>query len=82
LEGSAELRHAIYDGLSGAFFVDFGDVSLRTFHPPIANLKGGVGPALMYATPVGPMRLDLGFPFQKPRGDQAWQVYFSVGQYY
>jgi len=82
LEGSAELRHAIYDGLSGAFFVDFGDVSLRTYHPPIANLKFGAGPALMYATPVGPMRLDLGFPFQKPHGDQAWQIYFSIGQYY
>jgi translocation and assembly module TamA len=55
---------------------------LRSFHPPISNLKFGFGPALMYATPVGPLRLDLGFPLQKPRGDQAWQVYFSVGQYF
>ena len=82
LEGSVEMRHAIYKGLNGALFVDAGDVSLRSFHPPISNLKFGFGPALMYATPVGPLRLDLGFPLQKPRGDQAWQVYFSVGQYF
>jgi outer membrane protein assembly complex protein YaeT len=82
LEGSVELRHAIYEGLSGALFADFGDVSLRSFHPPIANLKFGFGPALMYATPIGPLRLDLGFPLQKPRGDQAWQIYFSIGQYF
>ncbi len=81
-EGSSELRRPLYKGVSGALFVDFGDVSLRTFHPPITNLKFGFGPALMYNTPVGPFRLDLGFPFQKPRGDQAWQIYFSIGQYY
>jgi outer membrane protein assembly factor BamA len=82
LEGSAEVRRPIYQGLTGALFVDFGDVSLRSFHPPIANLKFGFGPALMYATPVGPLRLDLGFPVQKPRGNQAWQIYFSIGQYF
>ncbi len=82
LEGSVEMRYAIYKGLNGALFVDAGDVSLRSFHPPISNLKFGFGPALMYATPVGPLRLDLGFPVQKPRGDQAWQIYFSIGQYY
>lgn len=82
LEGSAEVRHPIYKGLTGALFVDFGDVSLRSFHPPIANFKFGFGPALMYATPVGPLRLDLGFPVQKPRGNQAWQIYFSIGQYF
>jgi translocation and assembly module TamA len=82
LEGSVEMRHAIYKGLTGALFADFGDVSLRSFHPPIANLKFGFGPALMYTTPVGPLRVDLGFPLQKPRGDQAWQIYFSIGQYF
>jgi outer membrane protein assembly complex protein YaeT len=82
LEGAVEVRRPIYKGLTGAAFVDFGDVSLRSFHPPITNLKFGFGPALMYTTPVGPVRLDLGFPFQKPRGDQAWQIYFSIGQYF
>jgi translocation and assembly module TamA len=82
IEGSVELRHPLFAGLAGALFLDFGDVSLRTYHPPIGSLKFGAGPAVMYNTPVGPLRLDLGFPFQKPRGDQAWQVYFSIGQYF
>ena len=82
LEGAFELRRPLFDGLAGALFVDFGDVSVRKFHPPVTDLKFGSGPALMYNTPVGPVRLDLGLPFQKPRRDQAWQIYFSIGQYF
>jgi len=82
MEGSVEVRRPIYKELTGAMFADFGDVSLRSFHPPIGDLKFGFGPALMYATPVGPLRIDLGFPVQKRRGDQAWQIYFSIGQYF
>jgi translocation and assembly module TamA len=36
----------------------------------------------MYATPVGPLRLDLGFPLERPPGDSSWQLYFSIGQFY
>ncbi|MGH8514175.1 MAG: BamA/TamA family outer membrane protein [Gammaproteobacteria bacterium] len=33
-------------------------------------------------TPVGPLRLDLGFPFNPPPDDAAWQVHFSIGQFF
>lgn len=82
IEGSIELRHHIWGKLSGAAFVDFGQASLHTYDLPISNLQFGFGPALMYETPVGPVRVDLGIPSKTPRGDQSWQIYFSVGQFF
>jgi translocation and assembly module TamA len=36
----------------------------------------GVG----YKTPVGPLRVDLGFPSDAPHGDASWQIHVSIGQ--
>lgn len=78
-EGSLELRRPIWQALGGALFVDFGQVSRRAFDLPLTNVKFAAGYGLSYATPVGPVRVDIGFPFSPPRGDQAFQVHFSIG---
>ena len=80
-EGSVELRHPIYQKLGGAAFVDFGQTSLRPYTFP-SPLRFGYGPAVMYQTPIGPLRLDLGIPSKAPRGDAWWQVYFSIGNFF
>jgi outer membrane protein insertion porin family len=82
LEGSVELRRPIWRELGGAVFVDFGQVALQTFDARIFNLKFSSGFGLSYATPVGPIRLDIGFPFQKPPGDRPWQIHFSIGAFF
>jgi outer membrane protein assembly factor BamA len=82
LEGSLELRRPLWQALGGALFVDFGEVSRRTFDVPVDQLKFAAGFGLSYATPVGPVRVDLGFPFSPPRGDQPFQVHFSIGAYF
>jgi|YelNatPaOPRAMG01_1025707.scaffolds.fasta_scaffold14162_2 outer membrane protein assembly complex protein YaeT len=82
IEGSLELRHHVWGKLSGAVFVDFGQASLHSYDLPVSDLQFGFGPALMYQTPVGPLRVDLGIPSKTPRGDQSWQIYFSVGQFF
>jgi len=82
VEGSVELRHAVWDALGGALFVDFGQVSTRRLDPPLNDLKLGTGFALSYMTPVGPLRLDVGFPLERPAGDPFFQVYFSIGQFF
>lgn len=82
IEGSFELRHQLWKALWGAAFLDFGQLSLHPYDLPVSNLRFAAGPALSYATPVGPVRIDLGFPFKKPRGDSGWQVYFSIGQFF
>lgn len=82
IEGSVELRHQIWEKLGGAIFIDFGQLSLHPYDLPVSNLEFAAGPALSYMTPVGPIRIDVGIPFKKPRGDQQWQVYFSIGQFF
>jgi outer membrane protein assembly complex protein YaeT len=82
VEGSLELRRPVWQELNGAIFLDFGQVSKRSFDVPLGNLRFSSGFGLAYATPVGPVRLDIGFPFKPPRGDRAWQIHFSIGAYF
>jgi outer membrane protein assembly complex protein YaeT len=79
LEGSLELRRPLWSDLGGALFLDFGQLSTRSFHIPADAVRFASGFGLSYRTPVGPLRLDVGFPFQPPRGDPSWQIHFSVG---
>jgi outer membrane protein assembly complex protein YaeT len=81
-EGSIELRRAIRGKLGGALFLDFGQVSLAAFDPPITDVKFAAGPGITYDTPIGPLRLDVGFPFDPPPGDASWQLHFSIGQFF
>jgi outer membrane protein assembly complex protein YaeT len=80
LEGSIELRHPITENISGAVFFDAGQVSANRFDLPVDDLRYGAGFGVGYKTPVGPLRLDLGFPFDAPRGDASWQIHVSIGQ--
>ena len=79
VEGSVELRHPITEQLGAALFVDGGQLSLRSFDFPFGDLRYGAGFGLRYRSPVGPLRVDLGFPFQPPDGDARWQVHVSLG---
>lgn len=82
IEGSIELRRPLWRELGGAVFVDFGQVSLDSFDLPVDDLKFAAGVGITYTTPIGPLRLDIGFPLDPPRGEQSWQVHFSVGQFF
>src|SRR5688572_31189747 len=60
-EASVELRFPLFGPLKGALFVDAADVSpykvdFRFDHP---HLSAGFG--FRYGTPVGPVRLDIGY---------------------
>jgi outer membrane protein assembly complex protein YaeT len=79
LEGSLELRRPIWRDLGGALFIDFGQVATRPFDIRVTNLDFSAGFGFSYKTPVGPVRLDVGFPFQKPPKDRSWQIHFSIG---
>ena len=79
VEGSAELRHPITEKVGAAVFIDGGQLSGRSFDFPFGRLRYGAGLGLSYRSPVGPLRVDLGIPFQPPDGDQHWQVHVSLG---
>jgi len=80
IEGSAELRHPVTERLGAAVFADAGQVSLASFDFPLDDLRYGFGFGLRYKSPVGPLRVDLGFPLDPPRRDARWQLHLSVGQ--
>jgi outer membrane protein assembly complex protein YaeT len=82
VEGSLELRRPLWKELNGAVFIDFGQVSTQPYDPPVDDLRFSGGFGLSYSTPVGPIRLDIGFPFKRPPGDRGWQIHFSIGAYF
>jgi outer membrane protein insertion porin family/translocation and assembly module TamA len=81
-EGGLELRRQFTEKLGGTLFLDFGQVSLKSFDVPMDDLKFASGFGVLYTTPIGPVLLALGFPFDPPRDDQPWQVHFSIGQFF
>ena len=82
VEGSLELRRPIWKELSGAVFVDFGQVSKRAFDLPFGDLQFSRGFGVNYTTPVGPLSLYVGFPVHPPHGDRPWQINFSIGTFF
>ena len=45
-----------------------------------AVMSWGTGLGFRYYTPIGPVRLDVGFPLQSIDGDPPVQIYVSIGQ--
>lgn len=80
LEGSIELRTPVYGPFGAVVFFDVGEVRRQPASLTLGDLQFGAGAGVRYRTIVGPLRLDLGFPFEAPRGQPSWQVHFSIGQ--
>lgn len=80
IEGSVELRRPLWRELAGAVFLDFGQLSLESYDVPVDNLQFAPGFGLSYATRIGPLRLDIGFPIDPADDDEPWRVHFGIGQ--
>ena len=83
---NAELTAPIMENLKGAFFVDAGNV----WHVPDSKPRGGissggirmgVGVGVRIKTPIGPVKLDYGFPVN-PADDQSktGRIHFSMSR--
>lgn len=75
-----ELRFRISGDWGGVLFVEGASVSesrLPNFSQPV---RWGAGIGLRYYTSFGPVRLDLGFPINRRKGDPVLQFYISIGQ--
>lgn len=60
-EGSVELRFPIRGPLSAVVFVDASDVSAARMDFRFNRPHLSVGPGVRYRTPVGPVRVDIGY---------------------
>lgn len=80
---NSELRFplGITKALGGVVFYDGGNVySAINFNNFINNYTNTVGIGLRYATPIGPIRIDLGHNLNPVRGINPTQYYITVGQ--
>ena len=84
--GQAEYRQRIGQSLGFVVFLDAGQVS-QDVNPLDSTLRFGTGAGVRYYTPIGPIRLDIGLPINRPtnattgrkEGD-AFEIYIGLGQ--
>jgi outer membrane translocation and assembly module TamA len=76
-----ELRYHHASGLGAVLFYDGGNV-YRTVGEMTLALRHTLGAGLRWASPVGLLRLDVGFPLAfEPHGKRKpYRLYFSLGQ--
>lgn len=67
----------------GAFgvvpFLDAGNIATG-FLPKLSNVRYGAGLGLRYYSNFGPIRIDVGTPLNRQKGDGRIAVYVSLGQ--
>lgn len=81
LNSEARIPLPIKNGLSIVPFYDGGNVFPRVgFHEFTSLYSNNVGIGLRYATPVGPVRIDLGQNLNPVTGIKATQYFISIGQ--
>jgi outer membrane protein insertion porin family len=82
---NAELRIPVWRDVGVVTFLDGGNVFRRVPDFDLSELRGAAGFGLRYRSPVGPLRLDLGFKLDRrllPNGEQERPTafYISLGQ--
>ncbi|MDP3791196.1 MAG: outer membrane protein assembly factor BamA [Candidatus Omnitrophota bacterium] len=85
LIGNAEITFPIYEKiLKGAIFYDFGNVWADTKDFLVGGgYKSGAGIGIRVNTPVGPFRLDWGYPLVKNNTNddsESGEFYFSISR--
>lgn len=80
LEFSAEMRIKVTENIGIVPFIDAGNV-YETEYPDFSDgLRYAAGIGGRYYTAIGPIRVDAAVPLNKRRGDNAFQLYVSIGQ--
>ncbi|MGA1840261.1 MAG: autotransporter assembly complex protein TamA [bacterium] len=80
-EISAELRIKATDTIGFVAFLDGGSAFESDIPDFNEAIRWGTGLGFRYFTPVGPLRMDIGFPLNRRIGlDKKFQIYISLGQ--
>jgi outer membrane protein insertion porin family len=84
--GNAELVFSIVENLKGALFIDAGNVWSSPDSSPkggtaTRGIKVGCGLGVRVKTPIGPVKLDYGFPVNPDDGqDDGGRFHFSMSR--
>lgn len=76
---SLEARINVTDTIGIVPFVDAGVVS-SGMTPDFSDVRAAAGVGLRYATPFGPLRLDVALPLDKYPGGSSYGIYAGIGQ--
>ncbi len=76
---SVEARVDVTRTIGAVAFADAGYVSAEEFFGGLDGWHAGAGVGVRYATPIGPIRLDVAMPVGGNTGDGV-QVYLGIGQ--
>jgi translocation and assembly module TamA len=76
---SFEARVKVTEKVGIVPFFDVGTVSTG-FVPDFNDIRMGAGIGLRYATPFGPLRLDVALPLDRYDGGSGYGIYAGIGQ--
>ncbi|HVS32523.1 MAG TPA: translocation/assembly module TamB domain-containing protein [Thermoanaerobaculia bacterium] len=74
---NAEYRFPIFSSVGGAVFTDIGNVFANRID--FGELRYGAGVGVRYLSPVGPLRFDVGFPFNRQFYDRSFSYSITLG---
>ncbi len=77
--GSFEVRLKVSESIGIVPFIDVGTVSTGIV-PDFSDIRAGAGIGVRYATPFGPLRLDVALPLQRYDGGSQYGIYAGIGQ--
>ncbi len=81
---NAELRATVFPSIQVVGFVDTGNVFAHTTDISLGDLRSAVGFGVRYQSPVGPIRVDLGFKVNREdiagRREGLTALHVSLGQ--
>lgn len=80
VNATAEYSIPVVERVRAAAFFDIGEVEAGAYSLDLSNLKSDVGIGVRLNLPVGPLRLDYGYPIQTDRHTgKSGKIQFSVG---
>ena len=77
---NVELRIPVFGDFGAAVFSDGGNVWEHVTDFDITQLRGSVGFGVRYRSPIGPVRVDLGFKLDRRIDESRHVLHFSIGQ--
>lgn len=77
--GTIEFRQRLPKNFGVVAFGDAGQVSSSSI-PGHGKLRVGYGGGVRYFTPIGPVRVDVALPMNRPNRGDKWELYLGLGE--
>ncbi len=79
LEGSFELSYPLIEIIKGFIFFDYGQVWEEVEDFGQSKINTSIGLGIGMRTPVGPIRLDYGYPLNPDDDQGSGRIHFTTG---